>query len=386
MNQETVIIGGGPAGTAAAVTLAHAGHRPMLIERDRGPADKVCGDFLSADTIRLARALGVDPMAMGGPPIRHVRLIHGESVAETALPFPAVGLSRRVLDAALLQRAEEAGAALTTGQSVRRLTRQGAGWTLQLGDGTALTAESVFQATGKHDLRDLPRPRSDRDAIGMKMYFALSPESGRRLDGCVELTLFPGGYAGMQHVEDGRSVLCIAVQRAAFQRLGATWNTLLDAIGQGSPRFAAMLLGARALLSRPLAVAGVPYGYQAGSAALDGLFQLGDQAAVIPSLTGDGMAIALHSGIQAARAWLGGADSAPDRGAKAYRRGLERTLAPGMRLAWVLHRLCLSGTTQAGVVRAARLFPALPGLAARYTRLPAGLPNGLPAGPNPTQV
>jgi menaquinone-9 beta-reductase len=116
-------------------------------------------------------------------------------------------------------------------------------------------------------------------------------------------------------------------------------------------------------LPRPLAVAGIPYGYRARPASANGLFRLGDQAAVIPSLTGDGMAIAVHSGQEAAGAWLAGTDSA------GYHRALSRTLAPQMRLAGLLHHACLGGATQAAVIRAACLFPALLRQAARHTRL-----------------
>jgi len=338
-----LIIGGGPAGSAAAITLGRAGCSPMLLERATGPTDKVCGDFLSVDAIRQIRTLGVDPWALGAVPIHRVRLIHGERIAETALPFPAAGLSRRTLDAALLHQAECAGAVVRTGQTVRRLLRDpasgarpscpptsdcvayptypppgdlgtrlsppssglagdslvhdGRKWTAQIDDWTELTAETVFLATGKHDLRELPRPRCGGDgAIGMKMYFSPAPGPANALDGAIELTLFPGGYAGMQPVEGGRIVLCIAVKRRAFQRYGGGWPGLIAAIEQRSRRFAARLTGADKLLPRPLAVAGVPYGYQASPESADGLFRLGDQAAVIPSLTGAGMAIALHSG------------------------------------------------------------------------------------------
>ena len=365
-----VIIGGGPAGTAAAITLARAGHRPVLIERATEPTNKVCGDFLSADTIQRVRALGVDPLALGAVPIRHVRLIHGERTAETALPFPALSLSRRVFDAALLRQAEREGTILKLGQTVRRLTRDDLHWTIGFGDQTEIVARTVFQATGKHDLRDLPRPHTDCDAVGMKMYFDLSPESSKNLDGAVELTLFPGGYAGMQHVEHGRGVLCIAVRRSTFQALGGGWAGLIASIECGSQRFAAMMAGATALLPRPLAVAGIPYGFRAGSVPPDGLFRLGDQAAVIPSLTGDGMAIALHSGTTAAGAWLAGGDTEADQGAVAYQRALGRTLAPRMRLAGVLHRAGMIGPMQSAAVRAAALFPALLRQAASRTRLP----------------
>ncbi len=357
-----IIIGGGPAGSAAAITLARAGYRPILIERTTGSTDKVCGDFLSADTIQRARSLGVDPAAFGASPISRVRLIHGGWVAEASLPFEAMGLSRRVLDAALLRAAEQEGADVRRGQNVRHLKREANDWLVQADE--TLTTRTVFLATGKHDLRDLPRPHTARDAIGMKMYFALPRESARRLDGAVELTLFPGGYAGMQNVEDGRTVLCLAVQRLAFQTLGGNWSALVASIGQRSRRFGAMLDGATPLLPRPLAVAGIPYGYSPGSPPPDGLFRLGDQVAVIPSLTGDGMAIALHSGTIGAESWLAGGTAAT------YQKALGFTLNRQMRLAHILHRACLSGWLQSAIVRSTALFPGAIAQAGTLTRLP----------------
>lgn len=366
MRREPLIIGGGPAGTAAAITLARNGHRPIVLERSSGPSDKVCGDFLSGDAIHRAHALGVDLARFGASPIHRVRLISGEQTAESMLPFAAMGLSRRTLDAALLRQAEAEGAVIHSGQTVRRLTRDAHGWSVQTSDGASMTAGTVFLATGKHDLRDTPRKHGPHDAIGMKMYFTLASGPAKTLEGVTELTLFPGGYAGMQFVEDGKVVLCIAIRRASFQRHGGSWASLLAAIEQRSRRFASMLAGSRPLLPRPLAVAGVPYGYQAAAASVAALFRVGDQAAVIPSLTGDGMAIALHSGQQAAAAWLAGTD------AGSYQHALAGALAPQMRLAGLLHRSGMRGAVQAAAMPIIRLFPGLLSQAARHTRLPAG--------------
>ena len=102
MRREPIIIGAGPAGTAAAIRLGQAGHHTTLTERASGPTDKVCGDFLGADAIERLGALGVDPTALGAAPIRRLRLAHRDQVIQVELPFPALGLSRRVLDEALL--------------------------------------------------------------------------------------------------------------------------------------------------------------------------------------------------------------------------------------------------------------------------------------------
>jgi flavin-dependent dehydrogenase len=199
----------------------------------------------------------------------------------------------------------------------------------------------------------------------MKTYLLLAQGPAATLAHATELTLFPDGYAGLQHVEDGQTVLCIAVRRAAFQRYGGTWAGLLTAIRCGSSRFAAMLEGAQNVLPRPLAVAGIPYGYIAEPGTL---FRLGDQAAVIPSLTGDGMAIALHSGQQAAFAWLGGAQGAD------YQHVLARTLAPQMRLAGLLQRIGTNNLAQAAAVPSLLRLPGLLRWAASQTRLPEAGP------------
>lgn len=349
MRRDPIIIGGGPAGCAAAISLARAGCRPRLLERSTGPTDKVCGDFLSAEAIDLVHMLGVDPVALGAVPIRRVRISSGNRTAEAQLPFAAVGLSRRLLDEALLRHAEAAGADVRRGETVRRLTP---GWIVQTAAGT-LQSGTVFLATGKHDLRDLPRARSGKGAIGLKTYL-----DADRSD-TVELFLFPGGYAGLQPVEQGRAVLCAAIRHDAFP---GTWPALLAAIEASCPRFARVLDGSDMLLEKPVAVAGIPYGFQAPASA-SGLYRLGDQAAVIPSLTGDGMAIALYSGNRAASAWLAGRDAA------SFQAELRHTLSRQMTIAGALHTAGLRAPLQSVAVIAAKPFPGLIRLAARLTRL-----------------
>ena len=124
------------------------------------------------------------------------------------------------------------------------------------------------------------------------------------------------------------------------------------------------LAGARGLLDQPLAVAGLPYGYmyRADRRDLPGLFRLGDQAAVIASLTGDGVALALASGSLAARTWLADGSRAH------YHDRLAAGLSRQMRVASAVHRLCLNPALQPWVAAICGLWPGAIRLAATATR------------------
>jgi flavin-dependent dehydrogenase len=354
-----LIIGGGPAGAAAAIALAATEHAVTLIERHTGPSDKVCGDFLSTEAIAAVAECGIDLAALTPASITGVRIIHGSRVANARLPFNAFGLTRRTLDEALLKQAQSRGVTVLRGQAARSVTTIDSMLQIDCSAWGKIATDTVFLATGKHEVRGASRGVRNNTLVGLKMYYTLDPGQAAALRHHVELVLFPGGYAGLQPVEGDRAVLCALLP--ADRARGAA---AIDRLVADSPHLAERLSGARALLDRPLAVAGLPYGYVHTAAHNDppGLFRLGDQAAVIASLTGDGVALALASGTLAARTWLRGGNAA------AYHRNYAGRLARQMRLANAIHRLCLSRPAQRWVVAACQLWPAAIRLAADWTR------------------
>ena len=218
----------------------------------------------------------------------------------------------------------------------------------------------MFLATGKHDLRGWPRQnRPATGSIGLKTYLRLCPAQASELAGAVELILFPGGYAGLQCVENGRAVLCVLLSR----ELARAGSDLPKAMAALSPHLRRRLEGAGALLPRSLAVAGIPYGYLAAEAAEPLLYRLGDQAAVIPSFTGDGVAIALASGVFAAESWL------RDEPAGVFHSRFASLLRPQMRRAGLIHAACRSARLQPALVLMCSGFPWLLRHAAQTTRI-----------------
>jgi menaquinone-9 beta-reductase len=356
---DVLIVGGGPAGAAAACHLATAGCDVLLCERERQPRPKVCGEFLSARACAELAALRLPPGALGAAPISHVRLVHGMTAARGALPFAARGVSRERLDEQLLARAGECGTEVRRGLSVRRLECAGTGWRAILAGGAAIHAPVVLLATGKHDLRSHRRPRrAGAEVIGFKMRWRLADAQAAKLAGHVELVWFDGGYGGLQPIERGLANLCLVITAAAFARLGRSWPRLLEHLASTAPHFGARLRGARPAWPRPATIAGVPYGHvHRDDAEGDGLYRAGDQFAVIPSFTGEGVALALRTARLAALRILAGEPAA------AYHRAAGDDIRRTMRAACTLARLTRSPLGRRWAIVLAHVPGALPALA-----------------------
>lgn len=360
MNPPLLIVGGGPAGAAAAITLARRGQNPLLIERTRETGDAICGGFLSWRTLETLAKLGVDADALNRSPTTRVRLFAGARTAEAPLPRAARSVSRRLLDTVLLRAAEVAGAKVERGVTVRGIEDA-----VRLDDGSELRPGALFVASGKHDVRGLSRPAKARGSdptLGIRVRIGASPGLTRLVGDAIELHLFDRGYVGIALQEDGSANVCMAVHRSRLSEAGGP-EKLLIALGEESP-----VLGERLAYrggGEPIdAIANVPYGWRVREGRA-GLFRLGDQAGVIPSLAGEGMGIALASGVSAVEAFArGGADAASDWQVRFAHRievpiGVARTIAA----------LGERPTSAIALVTVARLAPKLVDLAATMTRV-----------------
>jgi flavin-dependent dehydrogenase len=373
LRPDVLVAGGGLAGAAAAIGLVQAGLSVTLIEREKQPVHKICGEFLSVEAQDYLSRLGLDVPALGGANISRLRMVRGAQTVSADLPFAAIGLSRFKLDEALLRHAQDLGVKVMRGGSVRKISTENKIILDIEGLGTA-EPEVLMLATGKHELRGMKRehhPRkSQKNLIGFKMYFNLRPQARRSLESHIELIFFPGGYAGLQMIEDGIANLCLLVDRDRYRHCGGNWEDLLVHLKTSSPILAEQLAGAEPVLEQPLTIYQVPYGfiYQPQEADPPGLFRLGDQACVIQSFTGDGMSIALHSAALAVQAVLNKQDGS------SFHRRLARDVRGQIKRADILYALLNNPATQAGLFKISSLWPKSLSIAAQFTRVPVHKP------------
>lgn len=363
MKPDAIVVGAGPAGAAAAIGLARAGAKILLLERMRETGDALCGGFLSWQSLARLEALGIVPGTLGGQTVRSVRLFAGRRHSETTLPKAAMAVSRRRLDTMLQAAAVAAGAGLERGVYATAID----GGAVQTRDGTILSAPSLFLAAGKHGFRGFPREPAawqQRDPVtGLRLRLPQSPALDRLIGDAVELHLFDRGYAGLVRQEGGGANLCLAVHKSRLDAVGGQPAALLRALGDAHPMLGERL--AHADWGRNIdAIGHVPYGWRTRDT-LPGLYRLGDQAGVIPSLAGEGMGLALASAAVAVAAWRHGrAAAAPD-----FQHRLAARMSRPFAIANLVWRAGENPLAAGGVTSLAARLPALVRWVSEATRI-----------------
>ncbi len=352
---DVVIVGGGPAGSAAASHLAEAGKKVLVLEKQVRAHHKVCGEFLSLEAQHYLHELRIDPLMLGAAHINHVRLHYQAKVARAYLPFTALGLSRFLLDEELLTRAKIAGAQLRRGYKVTNIVPTDHGFRVIFGGLNSVSASAVFLATGKHEVRNFKRPSGEKnDLVGFKMHFNVSDSMRQTLVDHIDLILFEDGYAGLQLIEDGRVNLCLLISKKRLADINKDWQAVLRYVAAQASCLHEFVNTATPCWDRPMAIACLPYGYMHANehGCDERLYRLGDQFAVTPSFTGDGMSIALHTAKLACKSLL----ESDNRSAWFHRRA-RREIRPQIQTALRLARNMERPAARYLGFTACRLFP-----------------------------
>jgi len=362
------IIGGGPAGTAAALEARRHGLHVALWERDRFPRDKVCGEFLSPESIPILQE--EIPLAIARAAVirRSEFIATNGHVLSFEFPSPGRGLSRRVLDAALWKAAGAAGAVTRECDAVRRVggleaaANQSAEWEIESETGSIARARVLVLACGRWWAVDgIPSPaREKRDEAAGPWMGAKAHFSGVAPRDAVEMYYFRGGYCGLAPVEDGMYNACFLVHRSVVRHGHArTIDDFARWLGDVArhPVLQALLRGATQVTST---VSTAPIRPARRRAAHERTLIAGDAAGFLDPFTGDGISIALHSGrlaaAELAKAWSNAnVDFAP--AAASYARQMNRAVRRSYLVAGLLRGLvCAPALVQSSAAAALRWF------------------------------
>ena len=287
---DLIVLGGGPAGTSAAVTAAREGWRALLLERGRFPRHKVCGEFVSGESlVLLSWLLGEarQDLLQRALPISESQLFLDGRTLRIPVKPAAASIARYDLDLSLWHAAEKAGVAVLQETTVHGIASESP-FCVATSAGE-FRARAAINASGRwSNLRPADRHSKDGRWLGMKGHFHGDNNP------TVDLYFFQGGYCGVQPVRapDGTVLLnaCALVQ----PDVAASLHDVLER----HPSLAARSRGWKPAFSP---VSTFPATFQEPVPVTGNLFNVGDAAGFVDPFVGDGISLALRGGNLAAR-------------------------------------------------------------------------------------
>jgi len=304
---DLIVVGGGPAGSACTITAARLDAKVLLLEKDRFPRQKVCGEFVSPESLGLLHGLLRDGLLKEGllkdaqltngalqdaqqnddrfrsaPQVLSSRIFLDNKSLTLPVSPPAQSIPRFDLDPALFHAAQNNGANALENVAVSEVRRNRL-FHVVAAEKT-YTARAVVNATGRWSrLTQFDVAGKDK-WLGLKAHFSESspPRS-------VDLYFFPGGYCGVTPVSE-RSVNACAMVRSDVAHT-------LEEVFAKEPH-----LWQRSRAWQPLfdTVTTSPLYFREPETACDGMLLAGDAAGFIDPFAGDGISLALQSGTLAA--------------------------------------------------------------------------------------
>ncbi len=313
---SVTIIGSGPAGSATAIRLARAGWSVRLFDKERFPRAKLCGGFMSPESLEELEDLGILKLLReaGAIPIhRTVIASRKGTILESALPKEALSVSRYVLDNLLRQQAQACHAELHTNED---------GFHQKVADDYTVVAAG--RSNDSDRLSD-HKPEFPWYARSKKRYFGVQAifDDVQGITDQVELDLVESGYVGLARQKEGVNV-CALTTHEAMHTYGPSLDRLLAHFMEENPILSGHLRGSRRT-NAWLAVGPVELGIRHLTG--DHTFFVGDAACVMDPFAGEGMSMALY-GSRILAAALQQKSEPPD---SFYRRLWHQAFDPALR-------------------------------------------------------
>jgi menaquinone-9 beta-reductase len=333
---DLIVIGGGPAGTSAAITAARQGANVLLLERGLFPRHKVCGEFVSAESLDLLGCLlgpNDKPSLDNAIRISKTRVFLDGRTIETSVSPPAASIARLDLDAALWESARIHGI-----DSRQRITVHEVRGTEPFRVVTSngyFESQAVINASGRWSNLTASRLQgagSSGKWLGLKGHFSEpSPHPS------VDLYFFDGGYCGVQQVkvddsgDDGNRINACAMVRADVA------STLEDVFRQ-HPQLEKR---SREWMQLSDPVSTSPLLFRTPTPVRDGIFMAGDAAVFVDPFVGDGISMALRSGALAAQTLIPffRKELSLQTAARSYQKAYNQRLAPVFKASSMIRRM-----------------------------------------------
>lgn len=379
MNVDALVVGAGPAGSTAAYLLARAGWSVAIVEKRRFPRRKVCGEFVSAATIRLLDSFGLGAAfrSAAGPEVRRIGLFTGDAVLSARMPSLAGdgdrwgrALGRETLDTLLLQRALSAGARLWQPYTAVELAFERGLQHATIAarhERRVLRAPVVVSAHGSWERGPSPmpdaRPHRSSDMLAFKAHF----RDGDLAADLMPLLVFPGGYGGIVQSDAGRAAFSFCIRRDALRQARERFPRTRAAAAvfehlQTRTRGLRGTLGCARLDAPWLSAGPIRTGFRPAYEL--GLFRVGNAAGEAHPIIADGIGMAIQAADLLARQLIVAADDISSEDCRAqigalYGAEWRRRFAPRIRAAALFAQLAMRECSAVALQPVLRVWPEL---------------------------
>ncbi len=286
---DVLIVGGGPAGLAAAIAARAHGLRAIVAEAAIPPIDKACGEGLMPDSLAALRDLGVTIPPRDSFPFRGIRFLGEHTSVDASFPSGCgVEVRRTVLHQCLASHAEVAGATLAWGRRVTDLREDSA-----LIGGEEVHFQWIVGADGERSRvrrwAGLDEQRRNSRRFGFRRHYRLAPWTD-----CMEI--YWGARRQSYVPPIGAGEVCVALishdSHLRLEEALAGFPALLRRLSRATPS-----TEERGAVSATRRLHGVAKGRVA---------LIGDASGSVDAITGEGLCLAFRQAVPLARALAGG--------------------------------------------------------------------------------
>lgn len=340
---DVAIAGGGLAGLSAAIRLAQAGHKVILLEKEQYPFHKVCGEYISLESWDYLKRLGLDLESMNLPIInRLIITAPGGNSFSTRLPLGGFGISRFLLDQKLAEIARKNGVIVLEKTKMTDVIYHENIFSITVtenGETQIIEARLCLAASGKRSNLDLKwkrdflkktDPKLD-NYVGIKYHIQTDWPAD-----LIGLHNFENGYCGISKIEENKFCLCYMTHADNLKKAGNNISQLEKNILHRNPHLEIIFTTSKVCEGFPITISQISFCKK--KQVENHILMTGDAAGMITPLCGNGMSIALHTGKIAAGLTTEflqekiSADQLEKKYAKAWQENFGNRLQTGRRL------------------------------------------------------
>lgn len=372
---DVAVIGGGLAGLALSIQLSRAGYSVVLIEKEKYPFHKVCGEYISLESWNFLISLGLTLNEMDLPILDTLLLSspNGKSFT-TRLPLGGFGISRYALDYTMAQVAVQAGVHLLQETRADDVTH-GDNFQITLSSRAytpfrMVSAKVCCAAHGKRSNLDVKWKRGFLQNVDKRLenYIAVKYHVHTKWpNNVIGLHNFEHGYCGISKIEEENYCLCYMTKAEELRNSKNDIHQLEERLLYKNPHLKGIFCSSTRNEEFPITISQISFANK--TQVENGVLMLGDAAGMITPLCGNGMSMALHSSKIAfgtIHAFLQGRIG---RGAmeEQYRTQWSAQFASRLRMGRTLQRFFGKGQATNLFVDVFRTFPFLAGPVVKLT-------------------